>query len=71
VDEIGVGGPRGDEARDELGPGLGGAVTEEGVEHLAAEHEDVCPMGQRAGEVGGEVGGGDHAHPLVQVGPTI
>jgi hypothetical protein len=31
----------------------------------------VCPMGQRAGEVGGEVGGGDHAHLLVQVGPTI
>ena len=68
MDEVGVGGPRGerergDEARDELGPGLNGAAAEEGIEHLAAEHGDVRPGGQRAGEVGGEVGGGEHAHP--------
>jgi hypothetical protein len=47
------------------------STAEEGVEHLMAEHGDVCPGRQRTGEVSGEVGRGEHPHPGLRRGQRL
>lgn len=67
VDEIRVvrgawEGEGGEEAVEEVSAVGNGAVAEEGIEDLTAEHGNVLAGEEGGAEVGGEVGGGDDAH---------